>query len=345
MRFIQRFIIAIGLLGLMTVGCATSRSNVRYKVLLPSEIKLPNVNRIAILDFAVLHRQDTFGQEFSAMTNSLFEEQSHYRMVPPMYSRKLIRHANIPLSRFRNADIIRKMGDAMNAHALFFGDMSVNEIQRFEKKEKIMRQIGVQKEKETIVDAHGNTQSFWREIPLFKEIARHTINRIASVQARGRMVRVHDAMVMWEGESEGQALDEVTYEEGASLQYQQSSDENLRLTAMQRAAKSLVEDFFPKQVIRERQLAVLNDESKYAKLIHSGNLAAQKKDWNQAGRFWLKAMNVDKERSEAYANLAILHEGAQAFQQAFEYYQYAADRLGEPWKTYLAEIAIIIQQP
>ncbi|MCD4813361.1 hypothetical protein K8S19_06685 [bacterium] len=324
-------------------GCASLRPQVHYSVLLPSKIQLDQVNRIAILDFAVPLGDAAQGRWFARALYDLFEEQSDYRMIAPGTSHIIIKKMNIRLSRFRRLETVRRVGEALGAHALLFGDLTIPAMQTFHKKEKMMHQVGVRRELETVFDSLGNTRSFWREIPLFEEVTQHTRNRQLAVLAKARLIRIKDGVVLWEGQAEGQVDDEVVFMEGSLRVSQQRSEENLRFAALHQTVGELVQDLLPRRVIRYRQLACVKEKNAYADFVTQGNAAALKNDWMLAGRLWLEAVILDPQRPEAHANLGILREGAQEYAQALKDYRYAAEKLGAPWTIYLRELEKAVQ--
>jgi tetratricopeptide (TPR) repeat protein len=90
--------------------------------------------------------------------------------------------------------------------------------------------------------------------------------------------------------------------------------------------------------IIKRILAVANDGSEYSQLINQGIQNALQNNLEAAKDFWTRALELNPERPEAYANLGVFLERAGDYDKALHYYKLAAKSLHQPWQDYADEL-------
>ncbi|MCK5241729.1 glycosyltransferase family 39 protein [bacterium] len=79
-----------------------------------------------------------------------------------------------------------------------------------------------------------------------------------------------------------------------------------------------------------------NDE--YSMLMKKGFNLLQKGKVRETISIWEKAKKMEPKRPEAWANLGVLYEQRRLFEKALKCYEFAAEKLGDPWNKYYEEL-------
>lgn len=90
--------------------------------------------------------------------------------------------------------------------------------------------------------------------------------------------------------------------------------------------------------VDERVFSVLQGTDAYSQFMSQGLQATKHNDWNQALELWEKALEINRERPEAWGNIGIIHEIKGNPEKALEYYRHAAEKQPKPWADYAQKL-------
>lgn len=337
------FIIILNTFFIIT-GCVGIQRRVQFTAQVPGKIDLTKIKRMAVLDFSmVFHNRPEQGIRLAQSITAKLRTRARLDMVPVEISRAAFREMRIPRSRFAERSVLKQLGEKLNADAILFGDLTAAQIKKYSTYKTVVRQKGVQKEAQMVIDALGNTRTIWKSIPIFVDVVQETIHRLVQVQAHARLVLIEAGFVLWEEKTHFHKSVKTTIEEGGIIQGNREADEVLLRKFIDALGERLLQEVLPRRVVRIRQLAVAEDIGKYADFIRQGTTAAYKNNWHLAGNYWLQAQALNPNRPEARANLGVLRELEGEYEQAGRDYLYAAQQLGQPWKKYLEQVKEVLK--
>ena len=319
-------------------GCATLTRIVEFTVQGESRVVLPQVQSLAILDFAVPLARKAYGLSFAARVSRVLNKQDQYRIISPAASRQLLTARRLLPSHFQKSRVLFQVGEELRADALLFGDLSGIRIHKDVKPETVRRKVGEERRTRKIIDADGNTRVVVRIIPVYREFWRKQITRTVMIQAGARVVRTKDNAILWENTIQTSRSFTSVEEEGGIRKGNWKPDHELINQLLEPVARRLLRDLLTRTILRRRRLINPASRDEYSRLVENGIRAAWRNNWEEAGSTWLRAAALDPKRPEARANLGVLREQTGNFEQAIKDYKFAADKLGPPWSDYAAQV-------
>jgi tetratricopeptide (TPR) repeat protein len=326
----------------LLAGCAMRE--VRFTVTEAGRVQLPEVQRIAILDFSGPYSNRGLGEQYAQDLAEAFQAKSTYTIILPAAARRPIANMRVLPSQFDSAAVVRDVGKQLGADAILFGDVQTAEIQRSVQRGTFNRKAGERREtvKETYPD--GKLHAVVYTYPVYQEFWRDHIRRTLNFHSEARLVRTRDGFILWQDAIDWNRESTAEEEQSGARKGDWTSDEAFLAKHMRSAAEHLLANLLPRVLTRVRILADSSEEGPFAEWMRMGNKAAVSGQWDEAGSFWLKAASLNNGHPGVRANLGILREHNGDFKQALLDYEYAAKQLGKPWNEYARQVKQVLEQ-
>ncbi|MCJ7813265.1 DUF6340 family protein [bacterium] len=320
------------------LSCAI-QSTISVRIQKPASIDLPNIKKIAVVDFQGRERS---GSQIATLIQSLLMATDHFDIMERDQLRRILEEQNLGMSGVIDANTAANVGQLLGVDALIFGEVSTYEVepdQEITEKVKEKKHTGKYEWVEEKDDKTGKTirvrkeiiEDVWVDRSYWVRRGTVTINfRVVDVET-GELLAAHSNSRSYDSQNEKKTFIEIITDQQESLKPQGEILNDLSQSICQQFVQMIAPYYTIEKRVVEPGRGAIDEGKKYA----------ENGLWPEAIEAWERAVVEMPDEPAAFYNLGLGYEIQGMLDKAEQSYQYAV-RLNQK-KLYMEAIARIRQ--
>ncbi len=333
-----KLVFSILLFIVISFSCAI-QSTVSVRIQKPASIDLPNIKKIAVVDFQGSERS---GSQIATLIQSLLMATDHFNIMERDQLRRILEEQNLGMSGVIDANTAAEVGQLLGVDALIFGEISTYEVepdQEITEKVKEKKHTGRYEWVEEKDDKTGKTKRVKKEIieDVWVDrsywIRRGTVAinfRVVNVET-GELLAAHSDSRSYDSQDEKKTFLEMVTDQQKLLKPQGEILNDLSQSICQQFVRMIAPYYTTEKRVIEPGRGTIDEGRKYA----------ENGLWPEAIDAWERAVVEVSDEPAAFYNLGLGYEIQGLLEKAEQYYQYAV-RLNQK-KLYMEAIARVRQ--